>query len=57
KYEETENILEVVPLNCLLEPQFQQYLADTSQRLLQREIQALDKRLWHIDHQYDEQVC
>ncbi|CAF3614310.1 unnamed protein product [Rotaria socialis] len=56
KYEATENILEVVPLSCLLEPQFQQYLADTSQRLLQREIQALDKRLWHIDHQYDEQI-
>ncbi|CAF2095478.1 unnamed protein product [Rotaria magnacalcarata] len=43
-----ENILEIVPVKCLTELQFQQYLADTSQRLLQREIQALDKRLWYI---------
>lgn len=46
--QQTENILEVVHIKCLLEPQFQQYMADTSQRLLQREIQALNKRLWCI---------
>lgn len=49
KYDKIEDILEVVPLKCLLETQFQQYMANTSQRLLQREIQALDKRLWYIN--------
>jgi cap1 methyltransferase len=57
KYEKIENILEVVPLKCLLEPQFQQYMADENQRLLQREIQALDKRLWYDEHKNDQQVC
>ena len=52
--EKIEDIMEVVPLKCLLESQFQQYLADTSQRLIQREIQALDKRLWYCKE--DEQV-
>ncbi|CAF4611423.1 unnamed protein product [Rotaria sp. Silwood1] len=56
KYEKIENILEIVPLKCLIESQFQQYIADTSQRLLQREIQALNKRLWYIDHSNDEQI-
>ncbi|UJR29273.1 hypothetical protein I4U23_010487 [Adineta vaga] len=50
KYEKTEDILEVVPLKCLLDSEFQQYIADTSQRLIQREIQALSKRLWLIEH-------
>ncbi|CAF1544508.1 unnamed protein product [Rotaria sordida] len=31
-------------------PTFQKYLADTAQRLLRREVQALDKRLWHKSH-------
>ncbi len=44
-------------MKCLIEPQFQQYMADTSQRLLQREIQALNKRLWYINHKNDQQVC
>jgi hypothetical protein len=57
KYEKIENILEVVPLKCLIESQFQQYMADTSQRLLHREIQALDKRVWYMNHEYDQQVC
>ncbi|CAF3006173.1 unnamed protein product [Rotaria sp. Silwood2] len=56
KCEKIENILEIVPLKYLIEPQFQQYMADTSQRLLQREIQALNKRLWYIDHKSDEQI-
>ena len=54
--ENTENILEIVPLKCLLEPPFQKYMADTSQRLLQREIQGLSKRLWYIDSKNDKQV-
>ena len=54
---ETNNILEVVSLKCLIEPQFQQYMANTSQRLLQREVQALDKRLWYINQANDQQVC
>ncbi|CAF4530870.1 unnamed protein product, partial [Rotaria sp. Silwood2] len=32
------------------------HLADTSQRLSQREIQALNKRLWYIDHEKDGQI-
>jgi len=57
KYEKIENILEVVSLKCLIESQFQQYMADTSQRLIQREIQALNKRLWCMNHKNDQQVC
>ncbi|CAF1297361.1 unnamed protein product [Rotaria sordida] len=56
KHEKIENILEIVPLKCLIEPQFQQYMADTSQRLLQREIQALNKRLWYINYKNDEEI-
>ncbi|CAF1350277.1 unnamed protein product [Rotaria sordida] len=56
KYEKHQHILEVVPLKCLLETEFQQYLADTSQRLLQREIQALNKRLFFIDQKNDQQA-
>ena len=39
-----KNILEVLPSKFLLETQFRQYIADTTQRLLQREIQTLNKR-------------
>lgn len=52
-----ENVLEIVPVKCLTELKFQQYLADASQRLLQREIQALDKRLWYIDQKNYQKVC
>ena len=55
--EKIEDVLEVVPLKCLIEPQFQQYMADTNQRLLQREIQALNKRLWYMNDGQDSQVC
>ncbi len=54
--EKIDDILEVVPLKCLIEPQFQQYMADMSQRLIQREIQGLDKRLWYINHQNNQQI-
>jgi hypothetical protein len=57
KYEKIENILEVISLKCLLESQFQQYIADTSQRLIQREIQGLNKRLWYFNQKNDQQVC
>jgi hypothetical protein len=60
KYDQPECILEVVPLNCLLEGEFQQYLADTIQRLLQRELQALSKRLYYLEEEREEnnrQVC
>ncbi|KAG0428047.1 Cap-specific mRNA (nucleoside-2'-O-)-methyltransferase 1 [Dictyocoela muelleri] len=57
KYEKHENILEVVPLKCLIETEFQQYLADTSQRLIQREVQALNKRLYFIEQKNTQQVC
>lgn len=50
------NVLEVVPFKCLLEPEFQQYLADVSQRLLQRETQALKKRLWYENQNFTPQV-
>jgi hypothetical protein len=57
KYDQPESILEVVPLKCLLEGEFQQYLADTCQRLLQREIQALNKRLYYMEEKDHPQVC
>ena len=58
KYDQPESILEVVPLKCLLEGEFQQYLADTSQRLLQREIQALSKRLYYLEEEENNrEVC
>ena len=50
------DVLEIVPFKCLIEPEFQQYLADASQRLIQREIQALKKRLWYHQHQGTAQV-
>ncbi len=55
--EKTKNILEVVSLKCLIESEFQQYMADTSQRLIQREIQALNKRLWYMNQKNDQRVC
>ena len=55
--EKMEDVLEVVPLKCLIELQFQQYMADTNQRLLQREIQALTKRLWYMNSEGASQVC
>lgn len=55
--EKMEDVLEVVPLKCLIEPQFQQYMADVNQRLLQREIQALTKRLWYMNFGGATQVC
>ena len=54
--QQTENLLEVVHIKCLIESEFQQYLADTSQRLLQREIEALDKRLWSLHNINNTQV-
>jgi len=57
QFKETNNILEVVSLKCLIEPQFQQYMANTNQRLLQREVQALTKRLWFINQGNNQQVC
>ena len=56
KYDRPESILAVVPLKCLLEGEFQQYLADTSQRLLQREIQALAKCLYYLEEKNNSQV-
>lgn len=55
--EKIEDVLEVVPLKCLLESQFQQYMTDTHQRLSQREIQALTKRLWSMNSDEASQVC
>ena len=51
-----DDVLEIVPFKCLVEPEFQQYLADTNQRLIQREIQAVSKRLWYHKQQRGEQV-
>ncbi|CAF1594374.1 unnamed protein product, partial [Adineta ricciae] len=56
RYEKTEDILEVVPVKCLIEPEFQQYIADTSQRLLQREIEGLDKYLWLVENGQDQKI-
>jgi hypothetical protein len=56
KYEKIEDILEVISLKCLLESQFQQYIADTSQRLIQREIQGLTKRLWYFNEKNNQQI-
>lgn len=56
KSSNAENILEVVSLKCLLEPEFQKYLANTSKCLIQREIQALNKRLWYMDHENVKEV-
>ncbi|CAF1244881.1 unnamed protein product [Didymodactylos carnosus] len=39
------DVVEILPISCLLEKEFQQYLVDTAQRLLQREIQTLKKLL------------
>lgn len=52
-----ENVLETVPLRCLLEPKFQQYLADSSKRLLQREIQAIEKRIVASERLCHQRVC
>ncbi|CAF0933640.1 unnamed protein product [Didymodactylos carnosus] len=40
------DVLEIVPINCLLEREFQIYLADSALYLVQQETQALKKLLW-----------
>ncbi|CAF4017157.1 unnamed protein product, partial [Adineta steineri] len=56
QHNQTENILEIISVKCLIHPEFQQYIHNTVQRLLQREIQALQKRLYFINHSNHEQI-
>jgi hypothetical protein len=55
--DQVEDILEVVPFESLVQSEFQQYMANTTLRLLQREIQALSKRIYLLDTNGSEQVC
>ncbi|CAF1273541.1 unnamed protein product [Adineta steineri] len=56
QHNETENILEIISVKCLIHPEFQQYIHSTVQRLLQREIQALQKRLYFINQSNHQQI-
>ncbi|CAF4062612.1 unnamed protein product [Adineta steineri] len=56
QHNQTENILEIISVKCLIHPEFQQYVHNTVQRLLQREVQALQKRLYFINHSNHQQI-
>ncbi|CAF1343216.1 unnamed protein product [Adineta steineri] len=56
QHNQTENILEVISVKCLIHQELQQYIHSTVQRLLQREIQALQKRLYFINQSNHQQI-